>query len=106
MAEYRVTVTDAQATDQEHVKLICVIQKENDAGGWDDLEGGPASIDLQTSEALAVLRREDLSDADKRAALLEQFRTAARALPILAGDRVIDQVEALLPSGWPVTVGL
>jgi hypothetical protein len=106
MANYRITVTDAQPTDQDHIKLVCSIQKENDLGGWDDLQGGPSSIYLQTAEALTVLRRQDLTDAQQRAALLEQFRSQARALPILAGDLVVDLVEGLLPGGWPVTVNL
>ena len=106
MASYRITVTDAQATDQEHVKLICTIQKENDVGGWDDLQGGPASIYLQTVEVLRVLARKDLDDAGKRLLLLERFRRQARALPILAGDVAVDGIEGLLPGGWPVTVGL
>jgi type II secretory pathway component PulC len=106
VANYRITITDAQATVRDYIKLVCTIQKENDVGGWDDLQGGPSSVNLQTSEALTVLRRQDLTDGEKRAALLEQMRTAARGFPIIAGDVAVDQIEALLPGGWPVTVGL
>jgi hypothetical protein len=105
VADYRITITGAEATDQDHVKLNCAIEKQNDVGGWDLLDGGPGAIYLPTAQVLGILRA-GTSLAEQRDELVSAVRKAARGLPILQGDVAVDRLTALLPAGWPVTVEL
>jgi hypothetical protein len=105
MSGYRITITGATVTSRDHLSLQCVVEKGDDAGGWEVMAGTPTALQVTTAAVLAILRR-DISDADKRAELLALLRSHALALPILQGDAALDQIEALLPAGWPVTVDL
>ena len=102
---YRVTVTGAESTGRERVKLLCTFQESEDGETWVELEGAPGEMLLSLSAVRGALGSAG-GEAEKRAALLELVRTAARSLPALVESVAVEGIEDLLPSGWPVTVAL
>ena len=103
---YRITVTGAQATDREYIALGCVIEQSDDGENWVSLEGAPSTIALPLSHVQGALRVPSGLAADQRAALLDLVRKEVRRLPVMRGVWAIEQIEDLLPAGWPVTVAL
>ena len=102
---YRITITDAQATDKEQINLHCTIQQSADGETWTDLEGAPTALFLPLSSVRGALRAPG-GKPEQRAALQELIRTTARALPALYGAVAVEAIEELLPHGWPVTLPL
>ena len=102
---YRVVISGAEATDRELLRLGCAVEYSADGETWSALEGAPTSMALSLSAVRDVLRG-DLDDVEKRVALLEMVRTTARALPAFRGLVAVEELEELLPAGWPVTVTL
>jgi len=102
---YRITVTDAHPTAHDRIEFSCSIETSDDGTNWTPLAGAPTTLPLPLSAVCDVLRS-DRTDTEKRAALLELFRTQARSLPAVQGAAAIEALEDLLPAGWPVTVNL
>ena len=90
---------------RESMRLGVEIEKSVDGESWALVAGAPGTVDLKASDVLGALRGEQAGD--RRALLVVGLlREQVRAHPALLVDRLIDQVEEVLPDGWPVVVSL
>lgn len=105
MATYRVTITGAQVLDKPFITFTCTVAKELAPGDWAELTTAPAHFQVLTRDLQNVLRRQG-SDEEKRAQLVNMIRSHALASDALINDQVVDELQALLPAGWPVTITL
>ena len=101
---YRVRITGAMPGRRGALRLACVVEREED-GSWVGVSGAPGHLDVDAAAVLQVLH-EEATEAEKRTALMEVIRKAARGHEDVVAVVAIGQVEALLPTGWPVTVEL
>ncbi len=101
---YRIIITDTTPTDTGMIRFGCLIESDK-TGTWQALPAAPLYIDIRAEQLLAVIRQ-PLNAAEKRAELLATFKSHTRALPLLIAAIAIDQIDTLLPVGWPITVNL
>jgi len=102
---YRITLTNATTTRDDHISFPCSIEKETAPDVWTPVDNAPAAILVPARNILGILRR-DVDDTTKRQELLLLIKHHTRSLDPIIGDAAIDALEALLPTGWPVTVEL
>lgn len=103
--EYRARVTSGEAAANGDVHLDCWIEKEQEEDVWVPVVNGHRTMVLDGAAVLAITES-GMTDAEKRAALLELFRQEAASWGIHESDDAYTQMEGLMPTGWPVTVNL
>lgn len=101
---YRIIITGTEPTADNTIRFHCLIETKA-SGDWLQLTGSPTYIEIKTGEILTILRR-NIAKANQHQEILTLFNEHARSLPLLIADAAIPRLEALLPTGWPVTVNL
>jgi len=104
---YRVRVESGEPAANGDIHLDCWIEKEkeDEPGVWELVPMGHRTLVLDGAAVLSITES-DMSDAEKRAALLNLFRHEAESWGIHEADDAYSQLCGLLPDGWPVTVNL
>lgn len=102
---YRFRITGGQPTGTGDILLDVEIETDQ-YGDWVIIPNGRCKVRLDGNAALLITEDEELTDAQKRAALLALFKAAVQAAGIDLSVTAYDQLYDLLPSGWPVTVAL
>ena len=69
------------------------------------LKGGRMSVELD-GQAVLSITESAMTDGEKRQALIVLFTDTVRELGVNSSDDAYEQLFALLPNGWPVTVEL
>jgi hypothetical protein len=103
MARYRISIIGTQFHDKPFITFTCTVQKETAPGTWEPLLTAPANFQILTGDLQNILHG-SASDEEKRAQLVTMIRSHALASDALINDQVIDELEALLPAGWPVNI--
>jgi len=109
MADYRAHILDGEASADGNVMLDCYIQKLTDPGPpevWTLVPNGHRTMVLNGAAVLAITQHPTWTDAEKLAALVALFCQTAESWGVAESDEAETELEALLPSGWPVNVDL
>ena len=109
MATYRVRVESSEAAANGDVHLSCQIQKLTDPGPpevWEQVPNGRRTMVLKGKLVLGITEHPTCSDAQKRQALLDEFKRVAESWGIDEADDANTQMVALIPGGFPKDVNL
>jgi len=105
MANYRVRVQTGEAAANGDIHLDCHVQKETSPDVWELIPLGHRTLVLDGEAVLAITEGSG-TDGHKLAALANLFKQEVLAWGVDKSDDAYNQLFALLPEGWPVTVSL
>jgi hypothetical protein len=104
--QYRARYKGARAGIGGQLYIDVQIDVSPDGETWDPLEGGNTGITLDAALVLSVTRDELLSDGEKLSAINGFLLARIEDMGLTTGRDAQAELEALLPDGWPVIVGL
>jgi len=105
MANYRVRVQSGGAAASGDIHLDVFVQKEIEPGVWELIPMGHRTLVLDGEAVLAITEGSG-TDGQKFAALGDLFKQEVLSWGLDKSDDAYNQLFALLPAGWPVTVSL
>jgi len=98
-------VLSGEAATSGDIHLDVVVERQVDATTWVPIPLGHRTLVLNGAAVLAITTGPG-TNAQKLAALSALFTQEILSWGLDEADDAYEQLYALLPSGWPVTVGL
>lgn len=102
---YRFRIMGGRPTGVGDILLDVEIETDQ-YGDWVIIPNGQCKVRLGGDAVLAITEAKELTDPQKRTALLALFKIAVQAAGIDLSVTAYDRLCVLLPNGWPVTVAL
>ena len=109
MRTWRVRITGArERPDVGRVAFDVVLEQAADESEstWDPLLNGTRTITLTAADILAITTNEALTTAEKQQGIMALLEAEISEMQLTQAQHAREDVEALLPAGWPVTFRL
>jgi len=105
MADYRLRVLSGEAAANGDIHLDVMVERETEPDTWVLIPLGHRTLVLD-GEAVLAITESEATDNQKRGALLALIRQEVVAWGIDRSDDAYNQLLALVPGGWPVSVAI
>jgi len=105
MADYRLRVLSGEAAANGDIHLDVMVERETEPDTWVLIPLGHRTLVLD-GEAVLAITESEATDNQKRDALLALIRQEVVAWGIDRSDDAYNQLLALVPGGWPVSVAI
>ncbi|HUX30441.1 MAG TPA: hypothetical protein VMV78_07410 [Thiobacillus sp.] len=103
--DYRVRVQSGEAAASGDIHLDCFVEREASPGEWELIPMGHRTL-VMDGEAVLAITEGAGTDGQKLGAIAALFKQEVLSWGIDRSDDAYNQLFALLPAGWPVTVPL
>ena len=105
MADYRLRVLSGEAAANGDIHLDVMVERETEPDTWVLIPLGHRTLVLD-GEAVLAITESEATDNQKCGALLALIRQEVVAWGIDRSDDAYNQLLALVPGGWPVSVAI
>lgn len=103
---YRVEYKSASLLSNGQIGISFCLYSSEDGTTWVQVDRGTGDISLQAADVLAITQDDTLTDAQKAGAINQLLLERIEGLGLTQSRDALQELEALLPSGWPITVNL
>ncbi len=104
--QYRIRYKQGHAALGGLVRFSVQLDSSVDGVTWDPIDGGTTDLSVSASELLVIINNGSLSGEQKLGEVHGLLMQQVEAMGVIQSLEALRGVEALLPSGWPVVVGL
>ncbi len=107
MASYKVKYLRAEAQPSDTVMVdVRVLASYDEGTTWEVLPGGDTKLGVPASDILTITQDTEMTAAQKLGALNQMLLDRINDLGLTASRDAVEEMEALLPQGWPIEVTL